>query len=153
MPEPIPLPSIVWPLRSIVMFGAPITMPSQMQSVRSFMTRVLVMSFWPQKTLRATGGALTSHVCVAGELSAFSDMSTARTRNSCDPTARPATECGDVQAAHAEPSSEHWNVAVGSSLENVNVQPLRTVSGSGSSGPSSVGGAVVSDGGAATVHV
>ena len=50
------------------------------------------------------------HVYVAGDWSALPAASVARTRNSCDPAARPVWSRGDVQAANAAPSSEQANV-------------------------------------------
>src|SRR5919106_6552673 len=44
----------------------------------------------------------------------------ARTRSSCEPTVT-SISYGDTHEPYSAPSSEHSNVAVGSSLENVNV--------------------------------
>jgi hypothetical protein len=88
MPAATPLPSIVWPFRSIVIPSAATTRPSQRQSPRSFMTFVLCVSFLPQETVVDTGAEVTVQVCVSGDSSSFPAGSTARTANVCVPTAR-----------------------------------------------------------------
>ena len=57
-PAPRPLPSSVWPLRSIVIPWASTFRPSNRQSTRSFCTRMLWVTFMPQCTNVATGAAL-----------------------------------------------------------------------------------------------
>src|SRR5918992_4037478 len=58
-----------------------------------------------------TASTSTHHLLVAGERSTLPARSTARTWNSCEPTGR-SYSAGEVQGAHASPSSEHWNVTV-----------------------------------------
>ncbi len=57
-PAPSPLPSIVWPSRSIVMPFAFTIRPSKRQSTRSLRTRMLWFTFMPQCTKVGTGAAL-----------------------------------------------------------------------------------------------
>src|SRR5918996_971778 len=123
MPAEIPFPSIVWPLRSIVMPLAATTRPSQMQSARSFMTFVLCVSFLPQVTVVGTGAEPIVQVRVAGVGSALGGTapSTARTAKVWVPTARSGYGFGEAQGCQAPPSSWHSNVALGSSLEKVKV--------------------------------
>src|SRR5688572_13306734 len=130
MPAAAPLPSIVWPLRSIVMPWAATTRPSHTQSARSLLSFVLRVSFWPQKALVVTGAEPTVQTWVAGVGSGLPAGSTARTRNVCVPTARSGYGFGEAHDAQFAPSSAHWNVAVASSLENVKVALVRTVIGS-----------------------
>src|SRR5919106_6373994 len=155
MPAATPLPSIVWPSRSIVMLGAPTTRPSQRQSARAFLTLMLVLITWPQKMKPGTGSEPTYHVNFAGDGSALPVMSVALTWNSRAPVGMPVYVLGDVHGSHASyPVTFSWHskVAVASSLENVNVACLSTVIGSG---PESmvVSGGVTSTSGMAIVHV
>src|SRR5262245_48049521 len=60
------------------------------------------------------------HEWTAGDPSVFPLGSTARTRNSCAVVVRPEYARGDVQAANALPSSEHWNVEPASVAVNSN---------------------------------
>src|SRR4051794_22535462 len=55
--------------------------------------------------------ASTVQVCAAGEGSVLPAGSVARTRNVCEPSARPVSVLGDVHAAHAPESRRHSNVA------------------------------------------
>src|ERR687895_563982 len=162
MPAATPLPSIVWPSRSIVMPSAPMTRPSQRQSARSFLTLMLVLITWPQKMKPGTGSEPTYHVNFAGDGSSLPVMSVALTWNSRAPVGMPVYVLGDVHGSQSPfgpsqppvgPSfSLQSKVAVASSLENVNVACVRTVIGSG---PESmvVSGGVTSTSGCAIVHV
>ena len=58
---------------------------------------------------------MTVHDRESGVGSWFPAASTARTENVCPVGASPEYDLGLVQAANAAPSSEHWNVAPGSS--------------------------------------
>src|SRR5918999_4059824 len=58
-----------------------------------------------------TASTSTNHLLLAGERSTLPARSTARTWNSCEPTGR-SYSAGEVQGAHASPSSEHWKVTV-----------------------------------------
>src|ERR671917_579710 len=95
MPAATPLPSIVWPSRSIVMFGAPTTRPSQRQSARSFLALMLVVITWPQKMKPGTGVAPTFHENAAGDGSYHPARSRARTSNLRMPTGIPVYDSGD----------------------------------------------------------
>ena len=88
--------------------------------------------------------------CDAGEPSTLPASSTARTRNSCAPSASPEYVFGDAQAAHAPASSEHSNVEPASSALKVNVALVADVLAGGAPPPSVVCGAVVSG---SIVHV
>src|SRR5918999_262656 len=89
------------------------------------------------------GGATIVQVWTAGVWSTLPARSVARTRSVCWASDRPVSSCGDSQAAKAAPSSEHWKLAPGSSLENSKVALDSSVS---ESGPESieVSGAVTS---------
>src|ERR687891_667904 len=110
MPAATPLPSIVWPSRSIVMLGAPMTRPSQRQSARSFLTLMLVLITWPQKMKPGTGSEPTYHVNFAGDGSALPVMSVALTWNSRAPVGMPVYVLGDVHGSHASyPVTFSWH--------------------------------------------
>src|SRR5687767_11192250 len=146
---------MVWPSRSIVIASAPTTRASQGQSARSFLTLMLWVMVWPQKTNPGTGADPTSQEYFAGERSMFPALSTEWTRNSRAPTDTSVYSFGEMHGTNAScPGvfSEHSNVASGSSLENVNVAFVRTVVWSG---PDSidVSGGVVSLGGSTTSHM
>src|ERR687895_2285592 len=156
MPAAIPLPSIVWPSRSIVMPSAPTMRPSHRQSARSFLTLMLCFTTWPQKTKPGTGVEPTFHVNFAGDGSVLPDMSVACTSNVRMPTGIPLYDFGEVHRSQslfgAGRSSLHSNVAVGSSLENAKVASVRTVVGSGRESID-VSGGVTSTGGVSIVQV
>ena len=83
-PVPSPTPSIVWPPRSTMMRGAPITSPSPVrQSVRSLITFVLRVSSSPQPTVASTGGS--------GGAGGRSESGAKRSasRGGCSPFSRP----------------------------------------------------------------
>src|SRR5258706_3247394 len=63
----------------------------------------------------------TVHVLDAGDASVLPVASFARTRNVCEPLARPEYAFGLVQAAEAPPSMRHSKVEPPSSSEHVNV--------------------------------
>src|SRR5918992_1260295 len=102
------------------------------------------------EVVQVTVGAVIVQLWVAGEASAFSATSIARTRKVCWPTARPVNACGDVHGANAAVSSAHSNVEPASLETN---PKLASDSGDGDSGItlSDVSGAVES--GDWTVHV
>lgn len=106
-----------------------------------------VVLLGPEEIVVSGGVVSIVHERLAGVGSATPPGDTARTRNVRMPSASPAYVAGDAQRANAEPSSEHWNVDPGSSLENVNAADVDDV---GPAGPESmlVSGAPVS-----TVHV
>src|ERR671915_1483921 len=91
-----------------------------------------------------SGWAETVHWRLAAVGSTPPAMLTARTSNSCTPGSATLVSYGDTQSSNNAPSTEHSNVAVGSSLENVK---LATSDHVGCSGPESI---VVL--GATTVH-
>src|ERR671915_595182 len=67
------------------------------------------------------GAAVSTVIArLAGVASVLPAASVARTSNVCAPLASAAVVCGEVQAANAEVSTRHWNVAP-ASLENANV--------------------------------
>src|SRR5687768_16551540 len=66
-----------------------------------------------------SGKAETVHCRLAGVGSAPPSMFTARTRCSWTPGSATLTSYGETQSSKSAPSTEHSNVAVGSSLENV----------------------------------
>src|SRR5688572_15510939 len=101
MPAAVPLPSIVWPSRSIVMPLAPTTRPSQRQSARSFLTLTLCLTTWPQNPKPGTGAEPTFQLYVAGDGSALPVLSVACTSNVRIPTGTPLYDFGDVQGSHA----------------------------------------------------
>src|SRR5687768_4293114 len=117
------------------MLSAPTTRPSQRQSPRSFLTLMLCLITWPQKTKPGTGSEPTYQVNFAGDGSTLPVMSVAWTWNSRAPMGTPVYVLGDVHGSHpsfgAERFSLHSKVASGSSLENVNAASVRTVIGSG----------------------
>src|SRR5688572_13548505 len=158
MPAATPLPSIVWPSRSIVMPLAPTTRPSHRQSARSFLTLMLVLTTWPQKTKPGTGAEPTFHEYFAGVGSTFPVLSIARTSNVRMPTGTFEYDFGEEHSSNwsfgGARSSLHSNVTSGSgsSLENVNVASVSTVLGSGLESIV-VSGGVTSKGGTSMVHV
>ena len=77
------------------------------------------------------GGAAIDQVCAAGVASVVPTSFNARTLNVCEPTARPVYAFGDVQAANAEPSSEHSKLASASSELKPNVAPVSVVPSAG----------------------
>src|ERR671915_1004816 len=82
-----------------------------------------------------SGKAETVHWRVAGDESAPPAMFTARTDSVYVPGSATLTSYGETQSSYSAPSSEHSNVAVCSSLENVNVPTSDHV---GCSGPESI---------------
>src|SRR5918992_5829245 len=99
MPAPMPLPSIVWPSRSIVMPGAPTTRPSQRQSARSFRALMLVLTTWPQKMKPGTGAEPMVHTNFAGDGSMLPVMSSARTSNVRMPVEMLVYDLGEVHGS------------------------------------------------------
>src|SRR5687767_2125830 len=88
----------------------------------------LVLSVWKSGPMSGTtepivvsGAAVISHVCVAGVASTLDAPSLARTRNSCDPEARPVYSAGEEQELNEPASSAHSNVEPGSLLEKLKV--------------------------------
>src|SRR5918992_704943 len=153
MAAPTPLPSSVWPSRSIVIPSAATTRPSHRQSTMSLRTRMLCVTFMPQWMKVGTGAALIVQSYSAGVRSSLPARSTARTSRILLPGGRPVSSYGDVQSVNAAcVVSLHSNVASGSSLENVNVALVCTVV---RSGPESivVSGASMSGGGGLIAHV
>src|SRR5918992_2841157 len=114
MPAATPLPSIVWPSRSIVMLFAPITRPSQRQSPRSFLALMLVVMTWPQKMKPGTGAVPTFQLYVAGDGSYQPARSRARTSKVRMPVGMPLYSIGDEHECQvltfAGWSSLHSNV-------------------------------------------
>src|SRR5688500_3130318 len=82
-----------------------------------------------------SGKAEIVHWSVAGVGSAPPAAFTARTWSSCTPGAATLVSYGETQSSKSAPSTEHSNVAVGSSLENVK---LATSDHVGCSGPESI---------------
>src|SRR5688572_4662475 len=82
-----------------------------------------------------SGKAETVHWRVAGVGSAPPAMFTARTSSSCTPGSATLVSYGDTQSSYSAPSTEHSNVAVGSSLEKVKVATSDHV---GCCGPESI---------------
>src|SRR5688572_12358976 len=152
MPAAMPLPSTVWPLRSIVMPSAPTTRPSHRQSLRSLRSSMLFITTMPQYAVVGTGAKLMVQSKVAGDSSVLPAASVARTQKCCSPAASGNVEPETHGDQVAPSSNEHSNVAAGSSLENVKVASVSTVIGSG---PEStvVSGSVVSTGVANTCQV
>src|SRR5918992_2047486 len=101
IPAATPLPSIVWPSRSMVMLGAPTTSPSQRQSARSFLTLMLVLTTWPQKMKPGAGSEPTYHVNLAGDGSSLPVMSVALTWNSRAPVGRPVYVFGELHGSNS----------------------------------------------------
>src|SRR5918999_726494 len=101
MPAPTPLPSIVWPSRSIVMPLAPTTSPYQRQSARSFLTLMLCFTTWPQKTKPGTGAEPTFQLNFAGDGSTLPVMSVAFTSKVRMPTGIPLYDFGDVHGSQS----------------------------------------------------
>src|SRR5918999_4990308 len=149
----MPLPSSVWPSRSIVIPGASTTRPSNRQSTMSLRTRMLWVTFMPQWMNVGTGAALIVQSYSAGVRSSLPAASTARTSSTLLPVGSPVSSYGDVQSLYAAwVVSLHSKVASGSSLEKVNVAAVCTVV---RSGPESivVSGASMSGGRGLIVHV
>src|SRR5918999_2340204 len=136
--------------------SAPTTRPSHKQSARSFLTLMLVVTTWPQKTKPGTGAEPTFHENFAGDGSMLPVRSIARTWKVRMPTGMPLYDCGDVHGSQSlncsGRSSAHSNLAVESSLENANVASVRTVFGSGAESIV-VSGGVTSACGWLIVHV
>ena len=74
-----------------------------------------VVAGGPAVMIEPGGVVSTAHVWTAGVASVLPARSVARTRSSCDPTARPVYCLGELQALKAAPSSEHSNVEPASS--------------------------------------
>src|ERR687895_1453015 len=139
IPASRPMPSVMWPSRSIVMPGAPTMSPWPPQSMRSLRTRVLCMTIWPQFTSAATGAGATVQAYIF--VSKLLAESVARTQNSYGPASRPVYVFGDAQPSADDQStgvggtagwSTHWNVTPDCRVdENWKVARVSTVTLSG----------------------
>ena len=85
-----------------------------------------LVSSGPLVTVVSGATASTVQVRCAGVASMLPTPSTPRTSYVCDPRARPGSDEGDEQVAHAPPSRRHWKVET-SSAENVNCAVLSVV--------------------------
>src|SRR5918999_804385 len=142
-PASIPVPSITWPLRSIVMPCAPTIRPTPRQSIRSLLSAMLWVTTSEQPTLVSTGAGVTSQLQVAAGAPTLPSTSVARTWNVCVPTVRPVyviepaeppTTSGLPVQAHGAKlplSIRHWNVTLSSLATQLNVASVLTVVASG----------------------
>src|SRR5688572_390562 len=86
------------------------------------------MRIWPQPTSAGTGAGLIVQVWLAVSVPL---AVVASTSNVCTAIASPGYVCGDEHAVAVAPSSEHVNVAPGTTDENSNVAMVLVVVRSG----------------------
>src|ERR687895_2188472 len=142
-PASSPVPSITWPLRSIVTLLAPTIRPVPRQSIRSLLSAMLCVTTSEQPTLVSTGAGVISQVQAAAGASTLPSTSTPRTSKVCVPTDRPVyvieppvppPTTGLPVHAHGAKlplSIRHWKSTLGSFATNSSVASVSTVVASG----------------------